>query len=129
MRIVRRWLIYVQVQQDHFITRVVGGDRTIRRQCHAPSNRTGPIKDFCTLRPQLKTIFSELMPRFSLSSSRGGIYTSIRLSIRSRMREWPDSRRLLCKTACASAFSARGSSDMKTRICWACSNRASQLFI
>lgn len=74
MRIVRRWLIYVEVQQDHFITRVVGGDRTIRRQCHAPSNRTGPIKDFCTLRPQLKTIFSELMPRFSLFKPWGHLH-------------------------------------------------------
>lgn len=66
MRIFRRQLIYVQVHQDHFIARVACGDRTIRRQCHALGNRAGPIKDFSTLRPQLKAIFSELMPGFSL---------------------------------------------------------------
>ena len=66
MRIFRRQLIYVQVCQDHFIARVVGGDRTIRHQCHALGNRGGPIKDFSSLQPQLKAIFSELMPGFSL---------------------------------------------------------------
>ncbi|HID8536271.1 hypothetical protein [Stenotrophomonas sp. CC120223-11] len=66
MRIFRRQLIYVQVHQDHFVAPVVGGDRTIRRQCHALGNRAGPIKDFSILQPQLKAIFSELMPGFSL---------------------------------------------------------------
>jgi len=66
MKIFRRQLIYVRVHQDHFIARVVGGDRTIRRQCHALGNRAGPIKDFSTLQPQLKAIFSELLPGFSL---------------------------------------------------------------
>ncbi|MRI41207.1 hypothetical protein D5301_02985 [Stenotrophomonas sp. MH181796] len=65
MKIFRCQLIYVQVHQDHFIARVVGGDRTIRRQCHALDNRAGPIKDFSTLQPQLKAIFSELLPGFS----------------------------------------------------------------
>ena len=65
VKIFRRRLIYVQVHQDHFIARVVGGDRTIRRQCHALGNRTGPIKDFSALQPQLKVIFSELLPGFS----------------------------------------------------------------
>ena len=66
MRIFRRQLIYVQVHQDHFIARLVGGDRTIRRQCHALGNHAGPINDFSTLQPQLKAIFSELLPGFSL---------------------------------------------------------------
>lgn len=66
MRIFRRQLIYVQVHQDHFIARVVGGDRAICRQCHALGNRAGPIKDFSVFRPQLKDIFSEITPRFSL---------------------------------------------------------------
>lgn len=59
MRIFRRQLIYVQVHQDHFIARLVGGDRTIRRQCHALGNRAGSIKDFSILRPQIKAIFSD----------------------------------------------------------------------
>lgn len=66
MKIFRRQLIYVRVHQDHFIARVVGGDRTIRRQCHALGNRAGPIKDFSSIRPLLKAIFSELLPGFSL---------------------------------------------------------------
>lgn len=66
MRFFRRQLIYVQVHQDHFIARVVGGDRTIRRQCHALGNRVGPIKDFSILQSQLKANFSELLPGFSL---------------------------------------------------------------
>ncbi|MEM1487710.1 hypothetical protein SH041_06375 [Stenotrophomonas geniculata] len=66
MRIFRRQLIYVRVHQDHFIARVAGGDRTIRRQCHALGNRAGPIKDFSSIRPLLKAIFSELLPGFSL---------------------------------------------------------------
>ncbi|PZS97125.1 hypothetical protein [Stenotrophomonas maltophilia] len=66
MRIFHRQLIYIQVHQDHFIARLVGGDRTIRRQCHALGNRAGPIKDFSNIRPLLKATFSELMPGFSL---------------------------------------------------------------
>jgi len=66
MRIFRRQLIYVRVHQDHFIARVVGGDRSIRRQCHALGNCVGPIKDFSTHRPQLEEIFSELTLGFSL---------------------------------------------------------------
>lgn len=65
MRIFRRQLIYVQVRQDHFIARVVGGDRTIRRQCHALGNRAGAIRDFSTFQSKLKEVFSELMPGFS----------------------------------------------------------------
>lgn len=66
MKIFRRQLIYVQVHQDHFIARLVGGDRAIRRQCHALGNHAGPIMDFSTVRSQLKAIVSELMPGFSL---------------------------------------------------------------
>ncbi len=65
MKILRRQLIYVQVHRDHFVARVVGGDRTLRRQCHALGNGTGPVRDFSTLQPQLKAIFSELTPGFS----------------------------------------------------------------
>ncbi len=71
MKIFRRQLIYVQVHQDHFIARVVGGGRTIRCQCHALGNRAGPIKDFSILQPQLKAIFSELLPGFSHFKPRG----------------------------------------------------------
>ena len=66
MKIFRRQLMYVQVHQDHFIARAVGGDRTIRRQCHALGNRAGPIRNFSTIRSQLKEIFSELKSGFSL---------------------------------------------------------------
>lgn len=66
MKIFRRQLIYVQVHQDHFIARAVGGDRTIRRQCHALGNRAGSIRNFSTIRSQLKEIFSELKSGFSL---------------------------------------------------------------
>ncbi|WP_312320451.1 hypothetical protein [Stenotrophomonas sp.] len=66
MRIFRRQLIYVRVYQDHFIARAVGGDRSIRRQCHALGNRRGPIKDFSTIRDQLKAIVAELKSGFSL---------------------------------------------------------------
>lgn len=96
MRIFRRQLIYVRVHQDHFIARVVGGDRTIRRQCHALGNRAGPIKDFSSIRPLLKAIFSELLPGFSLVKP-WGFCTLIRLSTRSRRKNWPGSRRLPCE--------------------------------
>ncbi|QGL65299.1 hypothetical protein FEO87_19390 [Stenotrophomonas maltophilia] len=65
MKIYRRQLIYIQVRQDYFIARVVGGDRTIRRQCHALGNRAGAIRGFSTIRPKLKQVFSELMLGFS----------------------------------------------------------------
>lgn len=66
MKIFRRQLMHVQVHQDHFIARAVGGDRTICRQCHALGNRAGPIRNFSTIRSQLKEIFSELKSGFSL---------------------------------------------------------------
>ncbi len=65
MKLFRRQLIYVQVHQDHLIARAVGGDRKIRRQCHALGNRAGPIRDFSPIRPQFKAIFSELRSGFS----------------------------------------------------------------
>jgi len=65
MRISRRQLIYVRVRQDHFTARVVGGDRTIRRQCHALGNRAGSVRDISAIQPQLKAIFSELKSGFS----------------------------------------------------------------
>lgn len=61
----RRQLFYIQVHQDHFIARAVGGDRTIRRQCYALGNRAGPTRDFSDIRAQLKAIFSELKIGFS----------------------------------------------------------------
>lgn len=66
MKMFRRQLIYVQVHQDHFVARLVGGDRTIRRQCHALGHRAGPITDFSAFRPKLKELFSELTTGFSL---------------------------------------------------------------
>ncbi|WP_411851516.1 hypothetical protein ACLB90_02755 [Stenotrophomonas sp. LGBM10] len=65
MGIFQRQLIYVQVHQDHFIARAVGGDRTIRRQCHSLGNGAGPVRDFSRIRSQLKAIFSELKSGFS----------------------------------------------------------------
>lgn len=65
MKIFRRQLFYVQVHQDHFIARVVGGDRTIRRQCHELGNRAGAIRDLSSIRPKLKEVFSELTSGFS----------------------------------------------------------------
>lgn len=66
MRIFRRQLIYVQVQQDHFTARSVGGGRTIRRQCHALGKHAGSVRDVSAIRLQLKAIFSELKSGFSL---------------------------------------------------------------
>ena len=66
MKLLRRQLIYVQAHQDHFTARVVGGDRTIRRQCHSLANRSSPIKDFSRIQPCLSEVFSELKPKFSL---------------------------------------------------------------
>ncbi len=57
MRIFRRQLIYAQVHQDH--ARLVGGDRTIRRQCHTLGNRAGPIKDFSVSSPNCRCIMVE----------------------------------------------------------------------
>ena len=66
MKLFRRQLIYVQVHQDHFLARSVGDGRTIRRQCHALGNRAGEIKNFSTIQPQLRSVFSELKSGFSL---------------------------------------------------------------
>lgn len=65
MRMFRRQLFYVQVHQDHFNARAVGGDRAIRRQCNSLGNRAGPTRDFYAIRAQLKAIFSELKTGFS----------------------------------------------------------------
>ncbi|WP_422506034.1 hypothetical protein [Stenotrophomonas sp. GZD-301] len=53
------------MHSDHFIARAVGGDRTIRRQCHALGNGAGPVRDFSPIRSQLKAIFSKLKSGFS----------------------------------------------------------------
>ena len=66
MGIFRRRLIYVQVHQDHFLVRVVGEGRTIRRQCHALADRAGAPRDFSAIRRQLKAAFSEMKSGFSL---------------------------------------------------------------
>ncbi len=65
MRVFRRQLIYVQVHQHHLIARAVGGGRAIRRDCHALGNHAGPIRDFSTIRLQLKGVFAELRSGFS----------------------------------------------------------------
>lgn len=66
MGIFSRRLIYVQVHQDHFLVRVVGEGRTIRRQCHALADRAGAPRDFSAIALQLKAAFSELKSGFSL---------------------------------------------------------------
>lgn len=65
MRMFRRQLFYVQVHQDHFVARAVGGDRAIRRQCYALGDRSGPTREFSAIRVELKEIFSELKTGFS----------------------------------------------------------------
>ena len=65
MRMFRRQLFYVQVHQDHFTARAVGGDRAIHRQCYALGNRAGLTKEFSAIRVELKAIFSELKTGFS----------------------------------------------------------------
>lgn len=65
MRMFRRQLFYVQVHQDHFVARAVGGDRAIRRQCYALGHRSGPTREFSAIRVELKAIFSELKTGFS----------------------------------------------------------------
>lgn len=65
MRLFQRRLIYVRVYQDHFIARAVGGEITIRRQCHALGNRRGPVRDFAPIRSKIKEIVSELTVGFS----------------------------------------------------------------
>jgi len=66
MKILRRPIIYVQVFPDHFSARIVGGERTIRRDCFALDNRRKPIADFEKIRAALRDIFKELAPGFSL---------------------------------------------------------------
>ena len=66
MKLFNRPLIYVQVLPDHFKARVVGGERTVRRDCHALDNRSRPIADFDKVRVVLRDIFKELAPGFSL---------------------------------------------------------------
>ena len=66
MNFLTRPIIYVQVHQDHFLARVVGDDRTIRRQCHALRNTDRPLSDFDKVRSCLESLFKELRPRFSL---------------------------------------------------------------
>ena len=66
MKFLKRKIIYIQAHQDHFLARVVGGDRTIRRQCHALDNTQSPITDFEKVRTCLQPLIKELVPGFSL---------------------------------------------------------------
>ena len=66
MKFLKRKILYIQVHQDHFVARVVGGDRTIRRQCHALGNEQHPVTDFGKIRACLRPLIKELAPGFSL---------------------------------------------------------------
>lgn len=66
MSFFRRPLIYIQVHPDHFLARVVGEGRSIRRDCHSLDNRRGELKDFSRIRSTLRSIVKELAPGFSL---------------------------------------------------------------
>jgi hypothetical protein len=66
MKFFSRRIIYVQVHQDHFLARIVGGDKTIRRQCYALGNKKRPVSDFDKIRSCLKLLFKELSPGFSI---------------------------------------------------------------
>jgi hypothetical protein len=66
MRLFRRPYFYIQVFPDHFASRVVGGDRRIRRDCHALDNRRAELKDFTRIREAMRTMFRDLSPGFSL---------------------------------------------------------------
>ncbi len=112
MRIFRRQLIYVQVHQDHFIARLVGGDRTIRRQCHALGNRAGPIKDFFEYPALLKAIFSELMRGFSFVKP-WGFCTLDPVEYRLK-EELAGFQKAAMQSGASFCFSPRGSSGMKT---------------
>jgi hypothetical protein len=61
-----RPIIYIQVYPDHLMARALGGERSIRRDCHALDNRRGPVKDFSPIRLLLKEMVRELAPGFSL---------------------------------------------------------------
>lgn len=61
-----RRFIYIQVHPDHFIARVAGEGRSIRRDCLALDNRRGELKDFSRIRASLRSIVKELAPGFSL---------------------------------------------------------------
>ena len=61
-----RRILYIQAHQDHFLARVLGGERTIRRQCHALGNEQHPVTDFGKIRDCLKPLIKELAPGFSL---------------------------------------------------------------
>jgi len=65
MRLFHRPVIYIQVYPDHFLARVVGGEKTIRRDCPSLDNRRGELKDFKRVREVLRNLFRELAPGFS----------------------------------------------------------------
>jgi hypothetical protein len=58
-------VLYIQVYPDHFSARVVGGDRSIRKDCNALDNTRGELSDFERPRLALKELIHELVPGFS----------------------------------------------------------------
>ena len=66
MKFLSRKILYIQVHQDHFLARVVGDDRTIRRQCLALGNGQNPVTDFGKIRACLRPLVKEITPGFSL---------------------------------------------------------------
>lgn len=61
-----RPIIYIQVYPDHLMARALGGERSIRRDCHGLDNRRGPVKDFSLIRVLLKEMVRELALGFRL---------------------------------------------------------------
>lgn len=62
----RQRILYIRVYQNHFLGRVVGADRRVRRDCRALDNRRHELKDFSRIREVLQSLVKELAPGFSL---------------------------------------------------------------
>lgn len=61
----RRRILYIQVFLDHFMGRVVDGDKRVRRDCRSLGNSRGD-PDFSKVRETLISLIKELAPGFSL---------------------------------------------------------------
>lgn len=66
VRLFSRPLVYIQVHHNHFIGRVVGKSRVVRRDCGQLDNRRGELRDFSRIREVLRSLVKELVPGFSL---------------------------------------------------------------
>jgi hypothetical protein len=56
----RRKVIYVQVQRGHFIARLIGGGKTVRRDSPALSHPRTLAGDYLQIQEALRGIFKEL---------------------------------------------------------------------